>query len=599
MRKTSSVASRLLVLAVALLGVDACTDQQLPTDLEKATTPARSFAQAVVCRADVAAGFIACDVPAENPSPGLSLAVMLGGQGTYVQLASDNVSYDGSAVFQAEVTVQNLIAQSLGTTDGSTVDPDGIRVFFHTGPTVSGGTGTVSVANADGTATFTGSGQPYFQYDELLASGETSAAKVWQWSVPPSVTSFVFEVYVAAAVQHEDGWVTATPNAVAMLIGDTDELDATAWDALGREVEGAECTYTSTDPSVAIVDAGVVTAVANGTTGIIVTSPPRTPDTVAIAVIQTTTPDVGYWRSLTDFGALVFRVSESTGGGLGVYEKTYLFRDYTCGTGTWTIVEATSGAVGDYADGEVYFGLPHGDMIVYEPNGPHLEVNVVRGLFDASDHVLGNWTIESNGTICRGSWDGEVATALYLDYDDVNDVTFLTTERPAADNSALIASFAPGGVFEWKTELGGPIEDDVYDFVMVLAISEEEGPDGIFDVALVVDDGVDEQELANTTFQVPYNLYFRHYEDVLQGQTGGAAGDTLIVRVTFNGPVESGTGGLAFDHPGVAESHVLIDRNTSIVESVSPAAIAAAGSPGDTRLRRVEVAPDGELRWRQ
>ena len=54
------------------------------------------------------------------------------------------------------------IAQPMGTPDGSTVT--GLKVFFHDGPTVTGGTGAVSVSNADGTGTFSGSGQSYFEY---------------------------------------------------------------------------------------------------------------------------------------------------------------------------------------------------------------------------------------------------------------------------------------------------------------------------------------------------------------------------------------------------------------------------------------------------
>jgi len=115
-----------------------------------------------------------------------------------VQLASDNVSYDGSDVFQADVTVKNLVAQPMGTPDGTTVT--GLKVFFHSGPTVTGGTGSVTVSNADGTGTFTGSAQPYFEYDEILHTNDVSAAKTWQWSVSPTVTTFDFSVYVSTDI---------------------------------------------------------------------------------------------------------------------------------------------------------------------------------------------------------------------------------------------------------------------------------------------------------------------------------------------------------------------------------------------------------------
>jgi hypothetical protein len=586
-----------MALIVVLLAVAACTDRPLPTDPNAVRESPRRLAQAVACRADVLVGSIDCQDPIRDPASSLSLAITLGGQGTFVLLASQNVSYDGTSTFQAEVTVQNLIAQALATTDGTTLDPDGVRVFFHSGPRVTEGSGVVSVANADGTGTFTGSSQPYFQYDEILAPDAVSATKTWQWSVPPNVVTFAFEVYVTAAVQHSEGWVTAMPDAIYLRIGETEPLSATAWDAVGREQEGAGTTYLSTDPGIATVSSGVVTAVANGTAAIVVTNPPFTPDTVPVIVIQPTTPELGFFHALTDFGGLVVRTGVSSADELGVYQKTYLFRDWTCGTGTWDTVQSTSGAVADYEDGEFFLGLPYGDMIVYEPpNGPHLEVELGRGLFDASDHVVGNWRIASNGTLCSGSWEGELATGLYLDYDSDAELNYLTTERPPVSGSAWIANFGPGDVFEWKTELGSTVQTDVYSFSMVLAIAEEGSPDGVFDIALIVDDGIEEEELASTTFTVPYHDYFRRFEDIVRGQTGGTAGDTIIVRVTFVGPTEAGAGGLAFDNPSAADSHVLLDRNVPIVETAAPARVVAAGG-SDTRLTRVDVQPGSRLRW--
>jgi hypothetical protein len=87
----------------------------------------------------------------------------------------------------------------MGTPDGTTVT--GIKVFFHSGPTVTSGDGTVSVANADGTGTFTASEpQPYFEYSTILQENEVSVAKTWLWSVPSSVETFEFSVYVSTDI---------------------------------------------------------------------------------------------------------------------------------------------------------------------------------------------------------------------------------------------------------------------------------------------------------------------------------------------------------------------------------------------------------------
>ncbi len=189
-----------------------CHDADAPTaPVDGLDLPAPPAVALVRCAADVRARTLACAPSIAHGQPGPQRAVIVGGQGTYVQLASDNVSYDGSSVFQADVTVENLIAQPMGTPDGSTVT--GLKVFFHSGPTVTSGSGTVSVANADGTDTFTAADQPYFAYNTILQQSEVSAAKTWQWNVPPSAATFEFSVYVSTDIPVVPGdWdVTPTP----------------------------------------------------------------------------------------------------------------------------------------------------------------------------------------------------------------------------------------------------------------------------------------------------------------------------------------------------------------------------------------------------
>ncbi|MDH3479917.1 MAG: Ig-like domain-containing protein [Gemmatimonadota bacterium] len=285
MSRTSSIPRRTLALTLVLLGAGACGDEPLPTDPTAPPDALALLPQVIACRADVVAATVACERPTEDPTPGLALAVTLGGQGIFVQLTSDNVSYDGSLVFQADVTVQNLIGQALATTDGTTVDPDGVRVFFHSGPTVPGGTGTVTVANADGTGTFTGTNQPYFQYDELLATGATSAAKTWEWAVQPSVTTFDFEVYVTGEVQHPNGWVETTPGAVVIGGGATQRLTSVVKDVIGREQAGETVTYASSNETIAEVDAsGLLSAMSDGSATITASSGTRAPAAVAVTV---------------------------------------------------------------------------------------------------------------------------------------------------------------------------------------------------------------------------------------------------------------------------------------------------------------------------
>ncbi len=156
------------------------------------------FTAAITCQASVTAGTVTCGSPRAALPRGLGRGVTLGGQGTYVKLTSSGTAYDGSAIFSTNVTVQNLIVQPMNSADGLTADVGGIKVFFNTGPTVTGGTGTVDVNNADGTGAFTGTNQPFFLYSSgsLLPSGGTTASKLWKFDCPNTVTTFDFTVFV-------------------------------------------------------------------------------------------------------------------------------------------------------------------------------------------------------------------------------------------------------------------------------------------------------------------------------------------------------------------------------------------------------------------
>ncbi|MFW6079102.1 MAG: Ig-like domain-containing protein, partial [Gemmatimonadota bacterium] len=281
-------------LAAALLLAAACADDDGPAGpaLDSPAGDAEGSSLELValdCVADVGAGTLACAAPAPDAAaPPGAAGLIVGGQYTFVTLASSNVCYEtgcdggddpGEDIFQADVTVENLIPQALGTEDGASGHAEGVRVFF-TGPPVctdtDGECGTVSVANEDGEAVFTGGDQPYFQYggtggsgelgaDGLLSEDETSAARSWQWTVPSTVSTFEFTVYVSAAVQYPDGWVEVSDPTVALLSGGARQLTAEVVDVVGRPVPGATVEWSSSDDDVATVDeSGLVDAAGAG-----------------------------------------------------------------------------------------------------------------------------------------------------------------------------------------------------------------------------------------------------------------------------------------------------------------------------------------------
>jgi hypothetical protein len=195
--------------AVALLA--ACSDGPTARDAALPSEPALTVG-ALHCSGSVERVEIDCAEPGK--ADGVLRNRLVGGQGTYVRVTSAAPAYAGG-VFTFSVTVQNLSQLPMATSDGTTRHADGVRLFFHAGPTAVSGSGVLAVANASGSATFTAANQPYFQLggsgagstptalgaDGILSPGEVSAAQTWRLSVPPTVSSFDFTVYVATETQ--------------------------------------------------------------------------------------------------------------------------------------------------------------------------------------------------------------------------------------------------------------------------------------------------------------------------------------------------------------------------------------------------------------
>jgi photosystem II stability/assembly factor-like uncharacterized protein len=192
---------KLLGLLAAGVFAAACTDApSLPIDPMPATPAGAALLE---CRVEVAPGTMRCG-PATPAQNGASMDLILGGQGTYVQLANS-----GNAVaedtFSTLVTVQNLTVQALGTPDGTTVSPRGVRVFFFSGPTNG-----VEVGNEDGAEMYLEAVQPFFQYDGILQPQATSGGKTWKFALN-GAAAFSFKVYVVAEVPSETGLLLLQP----------------------------------------------------------------------------------------------------------------------------------------------------------------------------------------------------------------------------------------------------------------------------------------------------------------------------------------------------------------------------------------------------
>ncbi|HET6232580.1 MAG TPA: Ig-like domain-containing protein, partial [Longimicrobiaceae bacterium] len=262
------------------LALAACGDRGDPVSVTQ--PPASGGGGAVLasmeCRVSVAAHTVACGEAALPAA--VRGYVVVGGQNQLVKLTSSNIAYDtaGNHAFEFDVTVQNLIPQALATTDGTTADPNGVRVFFAQEPTVATGSGSASVSNADGVGTFTAAAQSFYQYvgtqlgaDGILSNTETSSAKHWIFNVDPTVTTFTFKVYVAAEVRFPNGYVDVS-TAPFVLAGGSQTITGITRSFAGTPTN-QPITWGTSNPAVATVDAsGNITAVAPGTAQITATA---------------------------------------------------------------------------------------------------------------------------------------------------------------------------------------------------------------------------------------------------------------------------------------------------------------------------------------
>jgi hypothetical protein len=193
--------------AAALTGtciiVAACVDTSPTATLPlKSANSTRALTQ-LVCTASTVSRSVSCETPKSVSLPDGSKGAILSGQNSSVKLTSSNVSYNsGTEIFQFDVTVQNLNNEAIGTPDGAVPDSDGIQVFFAEGPTVTSGSGTISVANPDGVGSFTNANQPYFAYHQILFKDQVSSARTWQLSVPSTATSFKFGLLIETDIQY-------------------------------------------------------------------------------------------------------------------------------------------------------------------------------------------------------------------------------------------------------------------------------------------------------------------------------------------------------------------------------------------------------------
>jgi hypothetical protein len=270
-----SIRRRALFLA-GLFAAVSCSDAGNPLEPGPKPNPGPVDAlQVLQCNVSILTGTMRCAPPQANAGGALASGQMItGGQEKYVTLTASNFAPTANSL-EFDVTVQSLMRQPLGTIDGVTPHVDGVRVWFAEDP-VAQPTGTVTVDMESGTDILLVNPLPYFQYNTILHTGETSAPKRWRFDFAGGATNIAFKVYVVAQVQYENGWVEVTPPLDTLVPGETLDLNGIAYDARADSAPAVSqtLTWSSNAPAVATVDAGtgLVSAVAAGTATITATN---------------------------------------------------------------------------------------------------------------------------------------------------------------------------------------------------------------------------------------------------------------------------------------------------------------------------------------
>ncbi|MFL5385317.1 MAG: hypothetical protein ACJ8GN_22590 [Longimicrobiaceae bacterium] len=275
----------LAAVAVAAAAL-ACTDRSNPAGPGHDDDPggagggtAIPLAQ-LVCSASVSGLTVSCTAP--KPDAGDARAdIVYGGQDVFVVSTTSSVNYNAAThKFTFNLNIRNLLRQAIGTTNGVAADPSGVKVFFHQPPTVTSGTGVITVDNSDGAGTFTATGQQYYQYIQLIEPYAQSANKLWQFDVPATAAAFEFKLLISSPVQFPTGWIDVSEPTYALSRTYSKTLFGVVRDQFGQVIPGAVITWNSVNPAIAtITPGGEVTGVLPGAVDLVASSTNNVPGT--------------------------------------------------------------------------------------------------------------------------------------------------------------------------------------------------------------------------------------------------------------------------------------------------------------------------------
>lgn len=275
---------RAFALAALVLAA-ACDDiGSGPSEVRPPATGAKhqKLLGSVTCRVDVATQTTKC-APAADDGGANHARILL--NSWFTVQTSGSFTSNGVATFFN--TIRNDLGQSIGTNNG--INADTIYAFL-TAITTTGGSGTVTAANADGTFNFTAPNQPFWKWRQIVEPGDNTATSTWTFNVPSTVTSWTYTVNLSAPIAHPNGWIEITGNTMIQR-GQYQLLTATVYDWTGEVDETDDnVTWSGTNVSGQIYVSpwdertGHILGLLEGTAEVTASFGLETPDTIGVEV---------------------------------------------------------------------------------------------------------------------------------------------------------------------------------------------------------------------------------------------------------------------------------------------------------------------------
>jgi hypothetical protein len=230
---------RTLALSALLLAA-ACDDITTSTPEARVPqpTPNQVLLGTVTCHVDVASETQRCAPTAPFSSRGgpsyLNRFIL---DSAYWTLETP-IQYNSGGLAYFYNEIQNDLGQDIGV-EGLVND----SIFaFITNITTTGGSGTVTPNNHDGTRGFTAPSQAYWVYAGAIGPGDDTSMKTWTFNLPATVTSWSYTIGVQTTVRHPTGWVEISGTTRIPLSGST-QFTAVVRDWTGTVDTGGSVTW--------------------------------------------------------------------------------------------------------------------------------------------------------------------------------------------------------------------------------------------------------------------------------------------------------------------------------------------------------------------